>query len=275
MNRRRAWRAALILGISVASIARPVTDAGDDLPGDGEIIELRVAELRQLFDAIDPSPFRDKRLDPDAAEFIVDRSKDVPRDAPLALLVHVDRPMGLAHEGDVVRDAIHQYFQLRAERCRRDLRQLFRRGRISLGIGLGFLVMVVGLGDLVARSMRREHLAEVLREGLSIGGWVAMWRPLEVFLYDWWPIRADVRLFDRLAMMPVHVRCGSEPADAWRERPLAPQAAPAEPPPPDPRDFPGHGSRRRARGNVSCERPHFEPGANGRTLARSRDTART
>jgi hypothetical protein len=30
-----------------------------------------------------------------------------------------------------------------------------------------------------------------------------MWRPLEIFLYDWWPIRADARLFDRLAAMPV------------------------------------------------------------------------
>jgi hypothetical protein len=32
-----------------------------------------------------------------------------------------------------------------------------------------------------------------------------MWRPLEVFLYDWWPIRADARLFDRLSDMPVRI----------------------------------------------------------------------
>jgi hypothetical protein len=29
---------------------------------------------------------------------------------------------------------------------------------------------------------------------LVIGGWVAMWRPMEVFLYDWWPVRAEARL---------------------------------------------------------------------------------
>lgn len=45
----------------------------------------------------------------------------------------------------------------------------------------------------------------MLRESLLIGGWVAMWRPLEIFLYDWWPIRADARLFDRLAAMPVRI----------------------------------------------------------------------
>ena len=38
-----------------------------------------------------------------------------------------------------------------------------------------------------------------------IGGWVALWRPLEIFLYDWWPIRAEARLFDRLAASRVEL----------------------------------------------------------------------
>jgi hypothetical protein len=32
-----------------------------------------------------------------------------------------------------------------------------------------------------------------------------MWRPLEIFLYEWWPIRAQGRLYERLAAMPVRV----------------------------------------------------------------------
>ena len=215
-----------------------VTEAGDDIPAGCELIEVRVAELRQLFAAIDPPPFRDKDLAPDAAEFIIDRSKDVSRSAPLALLVHLDRPAGLANEADVLRGAVHQYFSLRAERCRRDLRQLFHRGRISLAIGLAFLTTVVGLGDLAARSLHHKHLAEVLREGLLIGGWVAMWRPLEVFLYGWWPIRADGRLFERLAAMPVRIRYGTEQsADASRRDWPAAPAATADPRPSDSREL--------------------------------------
>jgi len=50
-----------------------------------------------------------------------------------------------------------------------------------------------------------------------IGGWVAMWRPMEVFLYDWWPIRADARLADRLSAMPVRISYETDAAsDAWR-----------------------------------------------------------
>lgn len=32
-----------------------------------------------------------------------------------------------------------------------------------------------------------------------------MWRPLEIFLYDWWPIRSERKLYDRLSSMPVLV----------------------------------------------------------------------
>ena len=49
----------------------------------------------------------------------------------------------------------------------------------------------------------------VLRESLVIAGWVAMWRPMEVFLYDWWPIREERKLQDRLAAMPVQIRYAS------------------------------------------------------------------
>jgi hypothetical protein len=32
-----------------------------------------------------------------------------------------------------------------------------------------------------------------------------MWRPMEIFLYDWWPILAAAKLFDRLSSMPVGI----------------------------------------------------------------------
>ena len=32
-----------------------------------------------------------------------------------------------------------------------------------------------------------------------------MWRPVEIFLYDWWPEVGKRRLFNRLASMPMEV----------------------------------------------------------------------
>ena len=77
---------------------QPRSSAGDALPQRCQVIEIRVAELRQLFNAIDPSPFRQRDLDPRAEEFIVDWASDLPMDRPWALVVHLDRPAGRADE---------------------------------------------------------------------------------------------------------------------------------------------------------------------------------
>ena len=198
-------------------MAAQSSSAGDPIPSDCKIIEVRVGELKQLFNAIDPSPFHDKDLDPDAEEFIVDWSRELPRDAPLALLVHLDRPAGLQNEAEVLRDAIHESFARRALNSRRRLRDLFRLGRISLVIAIVFLSTCLALGDLIVARMAGGRFGAILREGLLIGGWVAMWRPIQVFLYDWWPIRREAHLFDRLAAMPVRITYAATAAsDAWR-----------------------------------------------------------
>lgn len=85
------------------------------------------------------------------------------------------------------------------------MRQLFRVGRTSLLIGVGILTLCVLGGDLIESALRGRRLGALLRESLLIGGWVAMWRPMEIFLYEWWPIRAEARLSDRLSSMPVRI----------------------------------------------------------------------
>jgi hypothetical protein len=193
------------------------TFAGDAIPGASQIIEVRVGGLRQLFNAIDPSPFHERDLDPRAEEFIVDWSRDLPRDAPLALVVHLERGAGRADEAVILREAIHEFFSQRAASSRRSLRELFRRGRISLAIGLAFLAASIAVGDGLSTFFTERGWPDIVGESLLIGGWVAMWRPLEVFLYDWWPIRAEARLFDRLSSMPVKILYTDEAAaDAWR-----------------------------------------------------------
>jgi len=200
-----------------ASGTKDKPSAGDPIPPKCSVIEVHVGELRQLFNAIDPSPFRDKDLDPKAEEFIVGWAKELPREATLALVVDLDREAGLLDEAAVLRDAIHEFFIQRAQAYERRLRELFRVGRTSLVIGLVAVASAIALGDFLAALMKGSRIGEIIRESLIIGGWVSMWRPLEIFLYDWWPIRAEVRLSERLAAMPVRIRYANATApDAWR-----------------------------------------------------------
>lgn len=186
------------------------------MPTDGTIpddskgtIQLRLRTLSQLFNSMDPSPFNDRDIDPEAEEWIVSSAKEAPPEASLRLVIHLQDSEPQSGEDDAVPRAVHAHFARLSELARRELKQLLQRGRKSLAIGLTVVAAMVLIGDLAHPWLGGGRLADVVRESLLIGGWVAMWRPLEIFLYDWWPIRAQRVTLDRLATIEVELkRCG-------------------------------------------------------------------
>jgi hypothetical protein len=177
---------------------------GDDIPSNCELIEVHVTDLRMFFNPIDPSPPTERDLESKAEEFIVDWARSARRDALLALQIDVDTPTS-PEEAETVGSAVHEFFRQRSMSANRRLSQLFRVGRTSLIIGVASLAVAVFLASLVDGAFGDRAAGALLRETLVIGGWVAMWRPLEIFLYDWWPIRAERQLYDRLSIMPVRI----------------------------------------------------------------------
>jgi hypothetical protein len=174
-------------------------------PPDSALIEVRVRDLKQLFNSLDPTPFQGRDLDPQAEEFIIGWAREVRNTVALGLLVHVDQDTASQDAAQMVQAAVRDHFKRRADTTRQKLRQLFRLGRRSLLIGLAFLGTCIALGDGIQTWMPDSRFAGIVRESLLIGGWVAMWKPIEVFLYDWWPIRAEAVLSDRLSAMVVRV----------------------------------------------------------------------
>jgi hypothetical protein len=189
--------------------------SGDQVPERSGILEVYVRELNQLFDSMDPSPFQEKCLDRAAEEYIVAAAKELRTGAPAALVVYLDKEPGSPDEGQALGEAIRKHFARRAQLLRWELRRLIRRGSISLVIGLTALAAALAAGDYLMRALGAGHLATLLGQSLHIGGWVAMWHPIEIFLYEWWPLLSNRRLYERLSRMPVQiVYTGQIPVDA-------------------------------------------------------------
>lgn len=170
-------------------------------------IEVRIRHLDQLFNVIDPAPFRERALDPDAAEFILDAAEEADRKAPLAITVHL--AAGAAgDEAAHVPDAIRNFFAWRADRTAHELRRLRAFGRRSLLVALGFVGLCLVAGVAVSRTWPAGPATPLVLEGLTIIGWVSLWRPLEILLYEWWPLGKREQLLRRLAEATVEVRTG-------------------------------------------------------------------
>jgi hypothetical protein len=124
---------------------------------------------------------------------------------PVRLVFYLPEESTGSAEARTLPAAIHNYFAYRSHQRTLMLREMLRRGLISLLVGLLFLILCLTLRQFVPES-GWGTAGEVLREGLLIVGWIALWRPVEIFLFDWWPIRRDQRLLAWIARQPVEVR---------------------------------------------------------------------
>lgn len=165
-------------------------------------IEIRLQRIEQLFNSFDPSPFREKDLDGAAEEFIVSWAQEFPSGAALRLIVHL--PDGDRREADAagVEASLSRYFAERADHTDRQIGELFRVGRRALVVGVSFLVVCTFAAEAIAAAAW-GGIGTLLQTGLVIFGWVANWRPAEIFLYDWWPLARRRNLYRRLAAMRV------------------------------------------------------------------------
>lgn len=174
-------------------------------PRGENLIEVNLETVDQLFNTMDPSPFYERDLDRSADEFIVSWAREYPMHEPVRLIVHLKAcPPGTDAQA-VIERAVHNYFGYKTALNEREFGQLLREGRISLLIGLSFLTICLSAGEFVVNHGVPGGM--VVRESLTIGGWVAMWHPLDICLYRWWPLRRTGRILRKLSEMPVEVRC--------------------------------------------------------------------
>jgi len=167
-------------------------------------IEINLSDINQLFNTMDASPFHEKDLDADAEEFIVSWAQEFPLRDPIVLSIHLTKECQNPTPDDLVEAAVRNYFSYRSCLARLELRQLMREGRVSMVIGLVFLSVCLTIAGLL-RGGGMQTVQDVAREGLAIVGWVAMWRPLQIYLYDWWPLLRRWKLFQKLGKMKVEI----------------------------------------------------------------------
>jgi hypothetical protein len=126
------------------------------------------------------------------------------RHEPVQLVVHLTETPDGKHPRTLIEEAIHHYFTYRARMNWMELRRLLRQGRSSLLVGLVFFAVCLLGSNFIARH-HPGTLLLLLKEALTIAGTVSLWRPMEIYLYEWWPLRRRGQIFEKMSRMPVEV----------------------------------------------------------------------
>jgi hypothetical protein len=166
-------------------------------------LALRVHEISQLFNSMDPTPFLNKDLDPEANNFIETWASGYPPGSRFHITIHLEQWPTDGDPNEMLTAAVHNHFSYKTDRTRAALKHLLQQGRMSLAIGIVFVTLCLLAADAIGKFGYAG--SSIAQESLTIIGWVAMWRPLEIFLYDWWPLQRQIRLYQRLSSAHIHV----------------------------------------------------------------------
>jgi hypothetical protein len=169
------------------------------------VIEIRLKSVNQLFNSFDPSPFQERDIDDDAEEFIVGSALEARRVENFRIVFQMPGEECESEEARGLASAVATHFDYRVRVKKRELSELFRSGRLYLAVGLSIFAFCTLLAQLLRQSYPGNALAGGVEQGLIIIGWVANWKPVEILLYDWWPLRRRIRLLERLASADVEV----------------------------------------------------------------------
>lgn len=172
------------------------------------MIEIELNSLLQLFDSFDPAPFYEKELDLDAEEYIYNAVDEFPQKKPLEIMIHLPSVEVSAEIEDSLRKAIKNHFSYKKLLTEIELRRLLYRGRRNLMIALVFLFLCL-LTIRLLSTFEESLMNTLFSEGLLIIGWVAMWEPIHIFLYGWWPIVHKHNVYQKIIDMDVSVSTGS------------------------------------------------------------------
>ena len=168
-------------------------------------VDIKINSIEQMFDNRDPAPFRDRDLDPDLAEYLLDAGEDLAGVARIRVVFWVDKPCAPAE----VEQAVHAHFDDVISRIRRTRRRRRRTGQVTLVLalilGIALVIALLSLAQFVQRALPGT-LGGGLREGLVIFSWVVLWRPVETLIYDWIPARHERRIATKLLDAPITVR---------------------------------------------------------------------
>ena len=182
-------------------------------PADGPRaeLELHVGEMRQIFDSMDPAPFRERDLDPDLADYLLVGGEDLSSHDRLSVVFWLPDAT-VDHE---VEHAFRAHFEDTIARLGRQRRRSRRTGAVMLVLGSVLVILLLAAARLVG-SVVPGALGTALSEGLVISSWVVLWRPVEILLYGGIPVRQERRVVERLLRATVTVRSGTPPLQAAR-----------------------------------------------------------
>lgn len=174
-----------------------------------EAIELRITHQTQFYNLLDPAPNDEKEINRATEAYIMDSLEDMPNEKRSSARIILYLEQAIYDDEEIRTDmerAVHSHFALKHCSANQKYKLSMVKGRRYLLRGLIFLVICLILSSVVTSISSQNDILYAIGQSFVVIGWVALWKPVEFYLYDRRDILDEIKILTQLETIPVETR---------------------------------------------------------------------
>lgn len=170
-----------------------------------EIIDLKISSIDQFYNPLDPAPRKEKELNPKVEEYILSPADDLHLKQDWVLAIYLPQNEINPLQEDILKNSVHTHFIRRADTLTKQARKKTNQIRINTAFAFLFLGLCLTAAYALMTLSQGGDFYEVVGQGLTVVGWVALWNPVEYLLYDRWGPRKEIAVSKKLGKIDIEI----------------------------------------------------------------------
>jgi hypothetical protein len=163
------------------------------------IISVAIESYANIFNELDPAPFRKKDLDQDLRDYLEDSSVDIPLKYDVVLRFNVSGEAKNTEKEEKIRVGLKTYFSFVKDLLGDNIRKSYEKSVVYV---FGAFVLL-SASYLLRLLLISNIFFSILIEGITIGGWVFLWEAISTFAFRTRDVKNRCRQYKRLADAPI------------------------------------------------------------------------
>jgi hypothetical protein len=165
-------------------------------------IKIHLNDISDLYAQTEIDPFNQEEIYNTGIEYIYEELKKKSLREKVTTTIYLPKDSFDDSTHQTIKHSLKKYCNHMIERNNVDLINLRWEAIKAFQTGLLFLAACLFLSAVFKQTTFLPSFLKIfLTEGLLIVGWVSMWHPIELSLYEWWPYKRENKIFKTIRDM--------------------------------------------------------------------------
>lgn len=124
------------------------------------------------------------------------------------ILIHVPKSLTTLNVASVSAK-LNEFYKIHTTELKNELMVMKTQSLDAMSKGLPIMLAALSLNFIIEDRLKGydeiRYFDFILKESMYIFGWVSMWKPIELLLYDRWPLNRKLRSYDKMIITPIQI----------------------------------------------------------------------